>query len=104
MSEQADKLGRQICSVRRSKPQPRGCFLSAWKQRTSQSSLFGGKGSLQGFGGYLFFFVHCGLTCFVVWGDPLRIFQCMEPVAPSLQLQALAGPGDPVVVRTPALN
>lgn len=59
---------------------------------------------IAGGGAVFLFFVHCGLTCFVVLGDPWRIFQGMDPVAPSLQLQALVGSSDMVMVGEPAFT
>lgn len=74
MSEKADKPGRQTRGVRRSRPQPRGCFLSEWNQRTSQRSLFSGKGGLQFWGVIIILFFTLWSYMFCGFGWSLENF------------------------------
>lgn len=97
--EQADKLGRQVCSVEKEQVTAKGLF--PLKQEDKPEQPLRCKMKLIGLGGYFSFFVRCGLTCFVALGDPCRIFRSLWL---RLCSRALVGSGNVVMVTAPALT
>jgi len=88
VSEQADKLGRQICGERRSRPQPRDCFLSLEAEDKPEQPPVVEK-EVYSFGGGRFFFLYTVIS-HILWfraipGEFFRAWSLWLPLCSSRQ-------------------